>query len=82
VEEFAALRGSLEELSKEFDLDFALDIEILDEKIAAWEDEPDKDDSDSEETGVLRSAETIDERIITDDDVRQMFNTLRDTGES
>jgi hypothetical protein len=78
LDEMTGLRDSLEQLSKEFGLDFTRHIQRLDAEISLREDD---DDRYSGETGVsTRSVEILVENQVTDEDIRQMFSTLDDSG--
>ena len=74
LEDMAELRESLDQLAKEFGLDFAYDIERLDEQMAERED---PEDRYSGGAGFSRSVGATDQQVVTDEDIRQMFGTLR-----
>ena len=72
-DEMGTLVESLNELSTKTTKDFSYEIGLLTESIAEKEER----ESDSSERIIRTSAQTSD-REATDDDVRQMFSTLRD----
>ena len=74
LEDMAELRESLDQLAKEFGLDFAYDIERLDEQMAEGEDPEDRYNGG---TGFSRSVGATDQQVVTGEDIRQMFGTLR-----
>jgi hypothetical protein len=75
LDEIVVLRDSLEQLSTEFGLDFARHLENLDEQIAEREV---PDDEYTGGTGVSTSVGAVDLEV-TDEDIRQMFSTLRES---
>jgi hypothetical protein len=76
LDDMAELRESLDQLAKEFGLDLVYDIERLDEQMAEREGE-DPEDRYSGGTGFSRSAGATEQQVVTDEDIRQMFGTLR-----
>jgi hypothetical protein len=72
-DEMSELRDSLSSLGQTIGYDFSYHIQRLDEDIAEKEQEP---EPLSEGEGIPRSATATREEIFTDDDARQMFNTL------
>jgi hypothetical protein len=77
VDELAGLRQSLSKLCVEYGLDLAYEIDRLDEDIS----ERSEGSPDSEEgSGYWRGQTPVRLDITTDDDVREMFRTLREEG--
>jgi len=75
LDEMSDLRETLDNLSKDFGLDFADDIRNLDEAI----DEIDESrDEDNERSGYSGRAASTHTKMISDDDVAQMFSTLHE----
>jgi hypothetical protein len=68
LEDMAELRESLDQLAKEFGLDFAYDIERLDEQMAEGEDPEDRYNGG---TGFSRSVGATDQQVVTGEDIRQ-----------
>jgi len=76
LDEVTGLRESLDTLSKKYSLDFDYVIDRLDEDIAEREARP----LDLEEgSGFSRNRMTVPHQVVTDDEVREMFRTLRDS---
>jgi hypothetical protein len=76
LDEMVDLKESLEQLGKEFGIDFSRNIERLNGEIAEREDARDRY---SEGTGISRNAAAGFQPVMTDEDVRQMFGTLHDS---
>ena len=72
-DEMSELRDSLSSLGQTIGYDFSYHIQRLDEDIAEKEQEP---EPLSEGEGIPRNATAARDEIFTDDDARQMFNTL------
>ncbi len=77
LDELTGLRESLGQLNKKFALDFGYVIRRLDDDIAEREDRPQRLEEGS---GISRNRATIRDRVVTDDEVREMFRTLRESG--
>lgn len=74
--EYSELRDYLDELGKEFGLDFLTAIERIDDDIASLdESQPEYDEGE----GLLRSSGRSGEDRTSDEDVTQMFETLRES---
>lgn len=75
LDELAGLRESLDKLRKEYGLALDRQINLLDEDIAEREEES----QDLEEgSGYGRGRIPIEHDLVTDDEVREMFSTLRE----
>ncbi|MFT3803642.1 MAG: restriction endonuclease [Burkholderiaceae bacterium] len=68
------LRTSLTELAQQYDLDFARTIASIDEKISEREER----EPEYEGSGYSRSAAVGQAEVVTEDEVREMFKTLRE----
>jgi hypothetical protein len=75
LDELTGLRVSLDQLRNEYGLDLEYQIERLDEDIA--EREEGRRDLD-EGSGYGRDRTIVRREIVTDDEVREMFRTLRE----
>ena len=73
VDEKTQLRNSLDELNKQFGLDFGRTIERLDEDIAEEEDE---EESPSVDSWTPSRGTKVESRPVTDEDVCDLFGTL------
>lgn len=77
LDELTGLRESLDKLRKEYGLDLEYVIDRLDEDIAEREDRP---NTLEEGSGFSRNRTLVAHQVVTDDDVREMFRTLRESG--
>lgn len=76
VDELIELHGSLKELKTSFGVDFSRTFASIESDIAEW-DEGASDDDD-EGGGFSRLSSTLSDELVTEDDVREMFKTLRE----
>jgi hypothetical protein len=72
-DELTDLRDSLEELGKKVNYDFSSHIHRLDEAIAERSEEP---ESLSQGSGILKRVAANQRKVVTDDEVKRMFETL------
>lgn len=72
LDEKRELRDSLDQLNEKYDLDLQASIEHLDNNIAAYEEDYDRYEKGSGSSSTPRSLDNV----VTDDSIRQMFQTL------
>jgi hypothetical protein len=75
VDELYGLSGTLNDLSERFGVDFALTIASIESDIAEHEEFASY--NNDERGGYSHGSNTLPDDLITEDDVRQMFKTLR-----
>jgi hypothetical protein len=75
AEDLEGLRGGLEELNQRHGIDFSTEIMRIDDAIAEHEER--ESEPDYETSGYLRPPSTERAETVTEDEVREMFKTLK-----